>query len=267
MNVRFKGLWILLGVLGCSGKYGRTVPDDMVNKLTYENKIDLVEAENDLFVAYDKVDETDNEILRTRDQIRRAKRSESAAGDEIGQARDPGSKEVALLARDEAQARVTYLRARQDVNVKNKELEELNRQCAVARYQLARLTAVKKVKVPGSERYDPKDFEQSGEALRGRRRRPEEEQQARPGPPRQGPGRVGEEARRAGAEDVRRASQPLRGEALMAGGAWIALAFLLSAPDAGRLRQAVAVDEARLRDSPDDADALRRLGEAYLELG
>jgi hypothetical protein len=159
MNVRFKGLWILLLALGCSGKYGRTVPDDLLNKLTYENKIDLVEAENDLFVAYDKVDETDNEILRTRDQIRRAKRSESAAGDEIGQAKDPGSKEVALLARDEAQARVSYLRARQDVNVKNKELEELNRQCAVARYQLARLTAVKKVKVPGSERYDSKDFE------------------------------------------------------------------------------------------------------------
>ena len=52
----------------------------------------------------------------------------------------------------------------------------------------------------------------------------------------------------------------------MTGGAWIALAFLLSAPDTGRLRQSVAVDEARLRDSPDDADALRRLGEAYLQL-
>ena len=160
MNARFNSWWILLLALGCSGKYGRTVPDDLVNKLTYENKIDLVEAENDLFVAYDRVDEAENEILRTRDQIRRAKRSEGAAGEEIGQAKDASSKEVALLARDEAQARVTYLRARQDVNVRTKELEELNRQCAVARYQQARLTAVRKVKVPGSERYDPKDFEQ-----------------------------------------------------------------------------------------------------------
>ena len=159
MSTLSKRWWILLLAVGCGGKYGRTVPDDMVNKLTYENKIDLVEAENDLFVAYDKVDETENEILRTRDQIRRAKRSESAAGDEIGQAKDPASKEVALLARDEAQARVQYLRARQDVNVRTKDLEELNRQCAVARYQLARLTAVRKVKVPGSERYDPKEFE------------------------------------------------------------------------------------------------------------
>ena len=156
MSALSKRWWILLLAMGCGGKYGRTVPDDMVNKLTYENKIDLVEAENDLFVAYDRVDETENEILRTRDQIRRAKRSESAAGDEIGQARDPGSKEVALLARDEAQARVTYLRARQDVNVRNKELEELNRQCAVARYQLARLTAVQKVKPPGASATTPR---------------------------------------------------------------------------------------------------------------
>ncbi len=160
MNLRATAWWwAFLLAAGCGGKYGRTVPDDLVNKLTYENKIDLVEAENDLFVAYDKVDEAENEILRTRDQIRRAKKSESLAGDEIGQARDQASKDIALLARDEAQARVEYLRARQDLNSRNKTLDELNRQCAVARYQLARLTAVRKVKVPGSERYEPKDYE------------------------------------------------------------------------------------------------------------
>jgi len=160
MNLRRSAwVWALLVAAGCGGKYGRTVPDDLVNKLTYENKIDLVEAENDLFVAYDRVDEAENEILRTRDQIRRAKKSESLAADEIGQARDQASKDVALLARDEAQARVEYLRARQDLNTRTRSLDELNRTCAVARYQLARLTAVRKVKVPGSERYDPRDFD------------------------------------------------------------------------------------------------------------
>jgi hypothetical protein len=150
---------LFLGAAACGGKYGRTVPDDMVNKLTYENKIDLVEAENDLFVAYDRVDEAENEILRTRDQIRRAKKSESLANDEIGLARDQVGKDVAVLARDEAQARVQYLRAKQDLNTRNRTVDELGRTCAVARYQLARLTAVRKVKVPGSERYEPKDFE------------------------------------------------------------------------------------------------------------
>ena len=143
--MRTTALWALLLLAGCGGKYGRTVPDDMVNKLTYEDKVDLVEAEN--------------EILRTRDQIRRAKKSVSLAGDEIGQAKDPGTKDLAVLSRDEAAARVDYLRAKQDWNVRNRELDELNRTCAVTRYQQARLTAVRKVKVPGSERYDPKDFE------------------------------------------------------------------------------------------------------------
>ena len=71
--------WALLLLAGCGGKYGRTVPDDMVNKLTYEDKVDLVEAENDLFVAYDRVDDAENEILRTRDQI--------PPGEEVGVAR------------------------------------------------------------------------------------------------------------------------------------------------------------------------------------
>jgi len=145
--LRTQACWVALLLLaGCGGKYGRTVPDDMVNKLTYEDKVDLVEAENDLFVAYDRVDDAENEILRTRDQIRRAKKSESLASGEIGQAKDPGTKELAVLSRDEAQARVEYLRARQDWNVRNRELDELNRTCAVTRYQQARLTAVRKVK-------------------------------------------------------------------------------------------------------------------------
>jgi len=167
MTLRTTFLWALLLLAGCGGKYGRTVPDDLVNKLTYEDKVDLVEAENDLFVAYDRVDDAENEILRTRDQIRRAKRSESLASEEIGLARDQVSKELAQLARDEAQARVEYLRAKQELNVRTRELDELNRTCAITRYQLARLNAVRKVKVPGSERYDPKEFEHQSKQCEG----------------------------------------------------------------------------------------------------
>jgi Flp pilus assembly protein TadD len=53
----------------------------------------------------------------------------------------------------------------------------------------------------------------------------------------------------------------------MAGGAFLpAVLLLLAAPETGRLRESVKADEARLRDSPDDAEALRRLGMAYLSL-
>src|SRR5215472_15918192 len=53
----------------------------------------------------------------------------------------------------------------------------------------------------------------------------------------------------------------------MVGGALLpALLLLLAGPDRGKLRESVKADEARLRDSPDDAEALRRLGMAYLSL-
>ena len=53
----------------------------------------------------------------------------------------------------------------------------------------------------------------------------------------------------------------------MAGAALLpAMLLLLAAPDTGKLRESVKADEARLRDSPDDADALKRLGMAYLSL-
>jgi hypothetical protein len=144
---------------GCGSRYGAKVPDNLVRALPYENKIDLLEAENDLFIAYDRVDETENEVARTRDQIRRAKHAEGIASDEVGQAKDPASKEIAQLTVEEVRARIDYLRARQTLNVQLREVEEVARQCAVARYQLARLLAVRKAKVKGSESYKPEDFE------------------------------------------------------------------------------------------------------------
>jgi hypothetical protein len=153
----FTGLAAL--AVGCGSRYGAKVPDNLVRALPYENKIDLLEAENDLFIAYDRVDETENEVARTRDQIRRAKHAEGIASDEVGQAKDPATKEIAQLTVEEVRARIDYLRARQTLNVQLREVEEVARQCAVARYQLARLLAVRKAKVKGSESYKPEEFE------------------------------------------------------------------------------------------------------------
>ena len=176
---------LLLLAAGCSSRYGAKVPDSLVRQLPYENKIDLLEAENDLFIAYDKVDEAENEVSRTRDQLRRAKRAEGLASDEVGQARDPASKEIAQLTVEEVRARIDYLRARQTLNVQNQDVEEVARQCAVARYQLARLLAVRKAKVPGSESYKPEDFERQVKACdaevadRKKGEKPDEERVAR----------------------------------------------------------------------------------------
>ena len=155
---------LVLTAAACGGRYTTKVPDDLVRQLPYENKIDLLEAENDLFIAYDRVDETENEVTRTRDQIRRAKHAEGIASDEVGQAKDQATKDVAVLTVEEVRARIDYLRARQNINVQLREVEEVARQCAVARYQLARLLAVRKAKLKGSESYKPEDFERQAKS-------------------------------------------------------------------------------------------------------
>ncbi len=150
---------LLLLAAACGPRYGMRVPDAMVTKLPYETRIELLESENDLALAIDRMDEASNEILRTRDALRRAKGRESAAENEEDRAPDEASREVAKLAIEEARSRVEYLRAKQRLNVGLREVEELALRCAFARFELARLQAARKAKVEGSEELDPKEYE------------------------------------------------------------------------------------------------------------
>lgn len=152
-------LLLLLATAACGPRYGLRVPDTLVTKLPYETRIELLESENDLALAIDRMDEAHNEILRTRDSLRRAKGREAAAEDEEDRAPDAASREVAKLAIEEARARVEYLRAKQRLNVGQREVEELALRCAFARFELARLQATRKAKVEGSEKLDPKKYE------------------------------------------------------------------------------------------------------------
>ncbi|WP_225409848.1 hypothetical protein [Stigmatella hybrida] len=144
----------------CGPRYGMRVPDGLVKKLPYETRIELLEAENDLALAIDRVDEAGNEIVRARDNIRRARSRAQAAEAELDRAEDAVSKEVAQLTIDEAEARVKYLRAKQHLNVALLDVEQLALRCAFARFELARVTAARKAKVEGSERLEPKEFEE-----------------------------------------------------------------------------------------------------------
>lgn len=150
-------LLLMMGV-GCGPRYGRRVPSELVEKLTYESRIELLEAENELAVAIDRVDEAEAELLRTRTALRRAKDRRSAAEDEVGNAADDSSREVAQLAVEEARTGVDFLRARQGLNVKSEELEQLGLRCAHARFEQSRLAAARKSKVSGSEVLAPEVF-------------------------------------------------------------------------------------------------------------
>ncbi|MBK7860953.1 MAG: hypothetical protein IPJ65_20580 [Archangiaceae bacterium] len=149
-------LLVSVSVTACGVK---RVPDSIIEKLPYEARIDLLEAENDLAIAVDKLDETRNEVTRTRDQIRRAKDRLSGANGEVGSAADSTSKEVARLAVVEAEARLDYLKARQGVNVEEEKLAEIALTCAVARFEQSKLETARKKKIEGSEALDPAAFE------------------------------------------------------------------------------------------------------------
>jgi hypothetical protein len=142
--------------LGCGPKH---VPDSIIEKLPYEARIDLLEAENDLAIAVDKLDETRNEVNRTKDQIRRAKDRRSAASGEVGNASDSASREVAQLAVVEAEARLDYLKARQQVNLEEEKLAEIALNCAITRFEQSKLDTARKKKIEGSEALDPQVFE------------------------------------------------------------------------------------------------------------
>ncbi len=140
---------------GCMKK----VPANLIDKLPYESKIELLEAENDLALAVDRQDEAHATILRTRDQIRRAKDRRGEAKSEVSSASDESSRSVAELAVVEADTRVEYLRAQQRVNVKEEDIANQNLKCALARFESARLAAARKAKLEGSESLDPAKFD------------------------------------------------------------------------------------------------------------
>jgi len=155
-----KNAWVALALLALCGCGVRRVPGNILDKLPYEAKIELLEAENDLALAVDRLDESKAEVSRARDQIRRAKDRLDAARREVSSAADQISKDVAELAVTEAEARVEWLRAKQKVNVREQDLSERNLTCAMARYEQARLGAARKAKLEGSESLDPAAFEQ-----------------------------------------------------------------------------------------------------------
>ena len=153
----------LFGVVLCAalatGCGVRRVPDSVIDKLPYEARIELLEAENDLALAVDRLDEAHNEVVRTRELIHRAKDRLKAANGEVSNAADTLSIDVAQLAVIEGEARVDYLKARQKVNVKEEDLAKIFLTCSYTRFEQSRLTAARKAKLEGSEALDPVDFE------------------------------------------------------------------------------------------------------------
>lgn len=142
----------------------RRVPTSTFERLPFERRVELLEAENELAVAVDRRDQATAEFARVRDQVRRAKGRLAAAEDEVDAAAEPTSIEIARLAVAEAQARLQYLYAHSDVAWREEQLADVALTCAFARYELAKAEIAKKVKLEGNEDFALEDFQQQAQS-------------------------------------------------------------------------------------------------------
>lgn len=152
--------WVLaLAVALQTGCAMRRVPAELLEKLPYDAKVELLESENDLAVAVDRLDDVSSELVRGREQLRRSRSRLDAAKTEVSRASDELSREVAQLAVVEAERRVEWLRARQWVAAREEQLATQGLECAQARYEQSKLGIVRKAKLEGIEKLDPAAFD------------------------------------------------------------------------------------------------------------
>ncbi len=151
---------VLLAVCagGC-GRYGLRVPSSVGQGLTDEARLALLDSENELAAALDKLDEAQSEIRRTRDASRRAAARLKAARAEVGLAADDSTLRVAELAVGEVEARLQFLRASQGRNVARREQEALAVTCAAARFERAKAAVARRMKIRGAEDLELEPFD------------------------------------------------------------------------------------------------------------
>ena len=138
------------------------VDEAAVGRLPLEAKLDLIEAENDLFIAIDAVDEAANRLGETRDDYHNADNRIAEAKESLKQAEianDPKLIEVGKLSVQESKDRKDFLDSWVDVMAAMLDVEKSKLDLARARYERNRAQAVKKANVEGAQKITLADFD------------------------------------------------------------------------------------------------------------
>ncbi len=161
MRPRLPLLALLLAASGCATA---TVESRSVALLPLEVKLDLIEAENEMFVAVDAVDEQGARALDAREQYRRsADRIQEAKDvlDQVSQGKDKKQLEVAQLSLKESRERREFLDLWTDVQFELLSLEKAKLEAARARLERVKAKAVKKANVLGAEKIELAAFDKA----------------------------------------------------------------------------------------------------------
>lgn len=160
-------LLLLLGS-GLAGCGLLRVDEGAVARLPLESKLDLIEAENDLFIAIDSVDEAANRVLETKDDYKNADKRIAEADEALKNAeaaKDPKQVEVAKLSVQESKDKKEFLSSWVDVMWAMLDLEKAKLELARGRYERNRAQAVKKANVEGAQKITLADFDKQVAAL------------------------------------------------------------------------------------------------------
>jgi len=165
------GLWGAVGIAvlaGCGPSVSLRVEQRSLRDLPLESRLDLLDAENDLFAAIDRRDDAEQAIEDARLAERRAKQRVSEADRNLDQARDRRDAqgiEVGKLAVDEAKAHRRVQEWQVDLAYGDLEVEEARLLVAQARFERAKAEVARKAKTPGAAELKLKDFDKQVDDL------------------------------------------------------------------------------------------------------
>lgn len=144
------------------------VDEAAVGRLPLEAKLDLIEAENDLFIAIDAVDEAANKVLETREDYKNADNRIGEAKEALKNAelaKDPKLIEIGRLSVQESKDRQQFLSAWEDVMWAMLDVEKAKLDLAKGRYEKTRAQSVKKANVEGAQKIKVEDFDRQVQKL------------------------------------------------------------------------------------------------------
>jgi hypothetical protein len=159
-----------VGVLAaaCGPSVSLRVEQRSLQQLPLESRLDLLDAENDLFAAVDRRDDAEQGVDDARIAVRRANDRIGQEEHDLDKAEDTHDKQgvvVGKLAVEEAKARRNFLETQVDVARAHLRVEEARLLAAEGRFERAKADVAKKAKTPGSADLKLKDFDDQVKAL------------------------------------------------------------------------------------------------------
>lgn len=139
-----------------------TVDGDLLQEVSLESKIMLFDAENDVSIAIDELDQIQRDIREIKQDIRDAQEQVAEAESDAARASGKDDDEAELLGETAAEVfelKIDYLMGELDYLGEKREIQDNLIDVAKAKFELAKAKLVKKNNVRGVEDIEIEDYE------------------------------------------------------------------------------------------------------------